>query len=102
MPVDTLYMDANATEKLRPAARAAVIAALEAGGNPSSVHAAGRGARRVLELAREAVAARFATRPQDVVFTSGGTEANALAIAGLGRGRRVLVGATEHLSLIHI
>src|ERR687883_911129 len=81
--VGTLYLDANATEPLRPEARAAVIAALEAGGNPSSVHAEGRAARRRLEEAREAVAARFGARAQDLVFTAGGTEANALAIRGL-------------------
>jgi cysteine desulfurase len=98
--VDTLYLDANATEPLRPEARAAVIAALDAGGNPSSVHAAGRAARRRLEEAREAVATRFGARVQDVVFTSGGTEANALAVHGLGRGRRVLVGATEHPAVL--
>ncbi len=91
-----LYLDANATEPLRPVARAAVLAAMDMGGNPSSVHAAGRAARRVLETAREAVAARFGGRAQDVVFTSGGTEANALALRGLAAGRRVLVGATEH------
>ena len=99
-PVDLLYLDANATEPLRPEARAAVIAALEAGGNPSSVHAAGRAARRRLEAAREAVAGRFGVRAQDVVFTAGGTEANALAVQGLGRGRRVLVGATEHPAVL--
>ncbi|MBL6455499.1 aminotransferase class V-fold PLP-dependent enzyme [Belnapia sp. T6] len=95
-----LYLDANATERLRPVARAAVIAALEAGGNPSSVHGDGRAARRRLEEARERVAARFGARPADTVFTAGGTEANALAIAGLGRGRRVLVGATEHPAVL--
>jgi cysteine desulfurase len=93
-------MDANATEPLRPEARAAAVAALEAGGNPSSVHAAGRAARRRLEAAREAVAGRFGVRAQDVVFTAGGTEANALAVQGLGRGRRVLVGATEHPAVL--
>ncbi len=91
-----LYLDANATEPLRPAARAAALAAMDLGGNPSSVHAAGRAARRLLEEAREALAARFGARPQDVVFTSGGTEANALALRGLAAGRRLLVGATEH------
>ena len=91
-----LDLDANATEPLRPEARAALLAALDLPGNPSSVHAAGRAARRVLEDARNAVAARFGARPQDVVFTAGGTEANALAIRGLSAGRRVLVGATEH------
>jgi len=90
------YLDANASEPLRPQARAAAIAALDATGNPSSVHAAGRAARRLLEDARETIASRFGARPADVVFTSGGTEANALAIAGLGRGRSVIVGATEH------
>ena len=91
-----IYLDANATEPLRPQARAAAVAALDQTGNPSSVHAAGRAARRVLENSREIIAARFGSRPADVVFTSGGTEANALAIAGLGRGRTVIVGATEH------
>jgi cysteine desulfurase len=91
-----IYLDANATEPLRPEARAAVLAALDVIGNPSSVHAAGRCARRLLEDARETIAGRFGARPADVVFTSGGTEANALAIAGLGRGRTVIVGATEH------
>ena len=90
------YLDANATEPLRPEARAALIAALEATGNPASVHAAGRAARRVLEGAREAVAARFGAPVAGVVFTSGGTEADALAVAGLGAGRRLIVGATEH------
>ena len=80
-----LYLDANATEPLRPAARAAVLAALEVAGNPSSVHAAGRAARRLMEDARETLAARFGARPADVVFTSGGTEADALAVHALRR-----------------
>ena len=95
-----LYLDANATEPLRPEARAAAIAALDLLGNPASVHAAGRAARRVLETARRQVAVRFGAEPGGVVFTSGGTEANALAIAGLSVGRRVLVGATEHPSVL--
>lgn len=90
------YLDANATEPLRPEARAATIAALDLVGNPSSVHRAGRTARRTLEDARERLAARFDAPSAGVVFTSGATEANALAIAGLGRGRRVILGATEH------
>ncbi|MBK1656959.1 cysteine desulfurase family protein [Paracraurococcus ruber] len=96
----TLYLDANATEPLRPAAREAVLGALAAGGNPSSVHAEGRAARRRLEEAREAAAARLGGRARDLVFTSGGTEADALAIVGLGRGRRLLVGATEHPAVL--
>jgi cysteine desulfurase len=90
------YLDANASEPLRPAARVAVVAALDVVGNPSSVHAAGRGARKRLEAAREAIASRFGGRPADLVFTSGGTEADALAIHGLGLGRSLIVGATEH------
>ncbi len=91
-----LYLDANATEPLRPEARAAALAALDLGGNPSSVHAEGRAARRVLEECRERVAARLGGSAADLVFTSGGTEANALAIHGLRAGRRVLIGETEH------
>ena len=93
-----IYLDANATEPLRPEAREAVLAALELTGNPSSIHRAGRQARSVMEDAREAIAARFGARPADVVFTSGGTEADALAIHALGHrgGRQVIIGATEH------
>lgn len=91
-----LYLDANATEPLRPEARAAMLAAADTVGNPSSVHAAGRAARRILEDARDALATRFGTTPADIVFTSGGTEANALAMYALGAGRRVIIGATEH------
>ncbi len=90
------YLDANASEPLRPEARAAMQAAFEVTGNPSSVHAAGRAARRVLEDARERVAAGFGVRDQDVVFTSGGTEADALALHGLGADRRIMSCATEH------
>jgi cysteine desulfurase len=96
----TLYLDANATEPLRPAARQAAIAALDLTGNASSIHADGRAARRVLEQARAQVAMRFGARPQDVVFTSGATEANALAIHGLAAGRRILAGATEHPAIL--
>ena len=91
-----VYLDANATEPLRPEARAAMLAALDVTGNPSSVHGAGRAARRILEDARETLAARFGALAQDLVFTSGGTEADALAIHALGAGRRVIIGATEH------
>jgi len=93
------YLDANATEPLRPEARAAVLAALDLVGNPSSVHAAGRASRRVLEAARERLAARYDAPAAGLIFTSGGTEANALAIHGLGRGRALVVGATEHDSV---
>jgi cysteine desulfurase len=91
----SVYLDANASEPLRPEARAAMLAATEAG-NPSSIHAAGRAARRLLETAREAVAQHCGVRPAQVVFTSGGTEADALALHALGHGRRIVIGATEH------
>jgi len=91
-----VYLDANASQPLRPEARDAAVAALELTGNPASLHAAGRAARAVLEAAREQVAALFGAEPAGVVFTSGGTEANVLALAALGNGRRLLIGATEH------
>lgn len=91
-----VYLDANATEPLRPAARAAMLDAAELTGNPSSVHQAGRRARAVLEEARNTVAQRLGVAPLNCVFTSGGTEANVLAMHGLGQGRRFLVGRTEH------
>jgi len=103
---DRVYLDWNATTPLRPEARQAVAAAWEVAGNPSSVHAEGRQARRLVEDARAAVAAAVGARPQDVVFTSGGTEANALALTpGLRRGagepvRRLLVSAIEHTSVL--
>jgi len=90
------YLDANASEPLRPEAKAAMMAAFEVTGNPSSVHAAGRAARQLLEDARERIATRFGARDQDVVITSGGTEADALAVHALGFERRIIVCATEH------
>ena len=91
-----IYLDANATEPLRPEAREAALAALEQGGNPSSVHQAGRAARRILEEARERVANFANARPADVIFCAGATEADALAVHALGANRPILIGATEH------
>lgn len=95
-----IYADYNATAPLRPEARDAMIAALEVGANPSSVHGPGRAARKVLETARRQVASAIGAVPQDVVFTSGGTEALALAIHGvvkkLGGDCTLLVSAIEH------
>lgn len=92
-----VYLDANATEPLRPEARQAMLAALDILGNPSSVHAEGRAARRVLEEARERLGETLAARSAAITFTAGGTEANALALAGFAAsGRRVIVSATEH------
>jgi cysteine desulfurase len=74
------YLDHNASSTLRPEARAAMLAALEAIGNPSSIHAEGRHLRGLIEAARDDVAALVGARPDDVVFTSGGTEACNLVI----------------------
>ena len=93
------YLDWNATAPLRPEAIAAVAAALAQGGNPSSVHRAGRAARQRIERAREAVASLVGAAPDGVVFVSGGTEANHLALLGAGRAR-ILVSAVEHGSVL--
>lgn len=101
-----VYLDWNATTPLRPEARAAMTAAWDLSGNPSSVHAEGRRARRLVEEARAAVAAAVGAQPQNVVFTSSGTEANALALSpgahrSLGRpAERLLVSAIEHASVL--
>ena len=100
------YLDWNATTPLRPEAKAAMAAAWELSGNPSSVHSEGRKARRLIEDARAVVAKAVGGRAQDVVFSSGGTEANALALTpGLRRGAgapvtRLLVSAVEHASVL--
>ncbi len=93
------YLDWNATAPLRPEAVAAIAAALRRCGNPSSVHRWGRAARQSVEHAREAVAALIGAAPEGVVFVSGGTEANHLALLGTGR-ERILVSAVEHSSVL--
>ena len=98
MPPRTAYLDWNATAPLRPEAAAAVAEALARCGNPSSVHRFGREARRALEAARARVAALVGASPVEVVFTSGGTEANQLALRGFA-GRRVMVSVIEHDSV---
>lgn len=92
------YLDHNATSPLRPAAFDAMAEAMRVGGNPSSVHAAGRRARAIVDKARREVASLAGAEPSEIVFTSGGTEANNLALAGAGR-RRVLLSAIEHDSV---
>lgn len=92
------YLDWNATARLRPEAEAAMVAALRVTGNPSSVHSAGRAARRFVEDARERVAALVGAAPRDVVFTSGGTEANMLALSP-ALGGSLVVSAIEHPSV---
>src|SRR3546814_5021823 len=94
-----VYLDYNATAPLRPEAREALLAALAAPANPSSVHGFGRAARSIAESAREKVAALAGAEPKRVVFTSGGTEANnlVLALARSGGGvTRLVVSAIEH------
>lgn len=81
---DRVYLDWNATAPLRPEARAAMAEAMEIVGNPSSVHAEGRAARGAVERARAQVAAALGAEGADIVFTSGATEAAALALAGRG------------------
>lgn len=94
----SVYLDYNATAPVRPEAKAAVVRALDIGGNPSSVHAAGRAARSLIEAARAQVADLVAVKPGSITFTSGGTESNALAIeSAVAAGfDRILLGATEH------
>src|SRR5947207_15822163 len=75
-----VYLDWNATAPLRREARDAMAAAWETGGNASSVHAEGRAARRLVEEARVVIAGAAGADVREVVFTSGGTEANALAL----------------------
>jgi cysteine desulfurase len=103
---DRVYLDWNATTPLRPEAREAMAAAWDISGNPSSVHAEGRRARGLVEQARSSISGAVGAPPRNVVFTSGGTEANALALTpGLRRGsgfpvKRLLVSAIEHASVL--
>jgi len=99
-----VYLDWNATAPMRPEAKAAMLQAMDLQGNPSSVHAEGRAARKIIEDARANIAKALGARSADVVFTSGGTEANALALMpGLRRDRdvatRLIVSAIEHSSV---
>jgi cysteine desulfurase len=100
------YLDWNATAPLRPEARAAMLAALDAAGNPSSVHHEGRAARLLVEQARERVAALVGAEPRNVVFTSGGTEANRMALSKALETpdrkdgfERLMISAVEHASV---
>jgi cysteine desulfurase len=103
---ERLYFDWNATAPLRPEARAAAVHAFDVGGNPSSVHAEGRGGRHLVEQARAQVAALVGAEARGVIFTSGATEANMLALTpalesgGQKRARdRLFISATEHPSV---
>jgi cysteine desulfurase len=95
-----IYLDNNASTKMDQEVREAVERALDLFGNPSSVHGEGRRARRAVEEARDEVARLLGARPDDIVFTSGGTEANALAIfSAAAEGCRIVVTAVEHPSV---
>lgn len=96
-----VYLDVASAAPLRPEARDAIVAALDDFGDPLSIHAPGRAARRVLDDAREVLAASMRAQADEIVFTSGGTESVALGIwgaAGAAReaGNRIVVGAIEH------
>ncbi|GAB4393454.1 MAG: cysteine desulfurase family protein [Kiloniellaceae bacterium] len=95
----TAYLDYNATAPIRPEALDAMTAALAEPGNASSVHGPGRRARRLIEEARARVAALAGVDPAWVIFTSGGTEANNLALGGLPA-NRILLSAGEHDSVL--
>jgi cysteine sulfinate desulfinase/cysteine desulfurase-like protein len=107
-PVCPVYLDHAATTPMLPAALAAMTEELAQLGNPSSLHNAGRRARRVVEESRELIAEAYGARPSEVVFTSGGTEADNLAVKGLywarraaePARRRVLATATEHHAVL--
>lgn len=99
------YLDHAASSPLAPEAAAAMAAVQGLAGNPSSLHASGRAARRVLEDARESLAADLGCHPSEVVLTSGGTEADNLAIVGGWRARRaerpgVLTSPVEHPAVL--
>jgi cysteine desulfurase len=103
---DRVYLDWNATAPLRREAREAMAAAWDLQGNPSSVHAEGRQVRRLIEDARASISGAVGALPRSVVFTSGGTEANALALTpGVRRAsglpvKRLAVSAIEHASVL--
>src|SRR6478736_3504399 len=95
------YLDYNATAPLRAEVRNAMVAALGCDGNPSSVHTEGRETRALVESARAKIAALASARAQDVIFTSGGSEANALALAAQpGEAWHCYMSAVEHPSVL--
>ena len=104
----TVYLDHAATTPILPEAAAAMTARLGSVGNPNSLHASGRAARRVVEESRETVARALGCRPSEVVFTSGGTESDNLALKGLfwarhredPRRTRVLSTTVEHHAVL--
>ncbi|MFF2086152.1 cysteine desulfurase family protein [Nocardia sp. NPDC058176] len=106
--LETVYLDHAATTPMLPAAVEAMTAALSTVGNASSLHGSGRAARRALEEARESIAADLGARPSEVIFTSGGTESDNLAIKGIFWGRRaadprrvrIVTSSVEHHAVL--
>ncbi|MEV6065512.1 cysteine desulfurase family protein [Nocardia sp. NPDC052001] len=104
----TVYLDHAATTPMFPVAVEAMTAVLGAGGNASSLHGSGRAARRLLEESRESIAAGLGARPSEVIFTSGGTESDNLAVKGIYWARRdaepvrtrILVSSVEHHAVL--
>lgn len=102
------YLDHAATTPMRPEARDAMVEQMTRTGNPSSLHGSGRAARRVVEESRESIAAAIGARPGEVVFTSGGTEADNLAVKGLfwarhkadPRRNSVAISSVEHHAVL--
>lgn len=96
-----IYLDSNASSPLDPEVWAAMQAAADAHGNASSVHAEGQRARRIVEESREEVARLLGASPGEIVFTSGGTESNAMAVFGAAAGRRgrIVLSGAEHPSV---
>lgn len=97
--IRAVYLDYNSGAPVRPEVAAAMVEALAEPGNPSSVHGFGRAARAKVEAARRQLAGLVEADPAGIVFTSGGTEANALALRGSGRSR-LLVSSIEHPSVL--
>ncbi|MGY4710124.1 cysteine desulfurase family protein [Mycolicibacterium sp. CBM1] len=107
-PTDQVYLDHAATTPMYPAAIEAMAAALGTVGNASSLHTAGRDARRRTEEARESIAARLGARPSEIIFTAGGTESDNIAVKGIfwarrdadPRRRRIITTAVEHHAVL--
>ncbi len=93
------YLDHNATSPLRLSVKAAMLAAMDAGGNASSIHREGRAARKIMDDAREVMALSLGSLPQMIAFTSGGTEANNWVVRGVGA-EHIVISAIEHPSVL--
>lgn len=96
-----IYLDYNATALMKPEVIEEMTRVMSIGGNPSSVHAVGRGAKAILERSRQTIARMINCRPQKIIFTGGGTEANNIALKATGVDH-IVVAATEHDSIVGI